>query len=85
MQYEDLVEQLFKYADVIEQNENVHAQSVPRKAAWLIRALDEENEMLKAKLFKLYPSPRDYMYRVLGFFYFQYIMLKKKFKKGNKK
>ena len=85
MQYEDLVEQLFKYADVIEQNENVHAQSTCRKAAWLIRALDEENEMLKAKLFKLYPSPQDYMYRILGFFYFQYIMLKKKFKKGAKK
>ena len=84
MQYEDLVEQLFKYADVIEQNENVHAQSTCRKAGWLIRALDEENEQLKAKLFKLYPSPQERLYRVLGFFYFQYIMLKKKLK-GTKK
>lgn len=79
--YEELTQDLHKLADAIETTESLQKYSTPRKAAYLIQALEADNEALRAQLFKLWPTPRERLYRVLGYFYFKYIKLKKRFKK----
>jgi hypothetical protein len=79
--YEELTQDLHKLADAIEQTESLQKYSVPRKAAYLITALEQDNEQLKAQLFKLFPTPRERVYMFLGYFYFKYITIKKKLKR----
>lgn len=79
--YEELTENLHKLADAIEQSESLQKHSVPRKAALLIHALERDNEALRAQLFKLWPTPTERLYRVLGYFYFKYVTLKKRLKR----
>ena len=79
--YEELTQDLHKLADAIEQSESLQKYSTPRKAAYLITALEQDNEQLRAQLLKLWPTPRERLYRVLGYFYFKYITLKKRFKR----
>ena len=76
----ELINKLHKLADTIEQNESIHCISTCRQAAYLINALQEENEQYKARLLILYPTPKEYALRLIGYIYFQYIMLKKRFK-----
>ena len=78
---QELIDKLNRLADVMEHNDNIHCDCTVRHAATTIRRLYEENEQYKARLLILYPSPRDYMYRIVGYFYLKYIMLKKRFKK----
>lgn len=78
--YEEITESLHKLADAIEQSEHLPCQSTPRKAAYLIHALEQDNEQLKAQLFKLYPTPKERIYRTLGTIYFAYLQLKKRLK-----
>ena len=80
--YEDITKDLHKLADAIESTENLPCFSNVRKAAYLITALEADNEQLRAQLFKLWPTPRERLYRFLGYFYFKYITLKKIVKKG---
>ena len=79
--YEELTQDLHKLADAIEATESLPCHSTVRKAAYLIHALERDNEALRAQLFKLWPTPRERLYRVLGYFYFKYITLKKRFKR----
>lgn len=79
--YEDITKDLHKLADAIESTEHIHKYSTPRKAAYLIEALEADNELLRAQLFKLWPTPRERLYRVLGYFYFKYITIKKRLKR----
>ena len=51
-QYDDIVEQLHKLADWIEKENHLQCHSVPRKAAYIINALDEENVGMKVQLMK---------------------------------
>ncbi len=77
MDYE-LIDKLHKLADVIEHNDNIHCDSTVRRAAYTIERLYKENEQYKARLLILYPTPKEYALRIIGYFYFKYIMLKKK-------
>ena len=79
--YEDITEDLHKLADAIETTESLQKYSTPRKAAYLITALEQDNEKLRAQMFKLFPTPKERLYMFLGYFYFKYITLKKRFKK----
>ena len=79
--YEDITQDLHKLADAIEATESLQKHSVPRKAAYLIQALEQDNLQLRAQLFKLWPTPTERLYRVLGYFYFKYITIKKKLKR----
>ena len=79
--YEDITESLHKLADAIETTESLQKHSVPRKAAYLITALEADNEALRAQLFKLWPTPTERLYRFAGYFYFKYITLKKRLKR----
>lgn len=76
--YNDLIEQLHELADWIEKRNGVHCHSVPRKAAYLIEAMQEDNIQLRKSLNKrdLYVS--DYINRVIGFFLLQWYLFRKK-------
>jgi len=76
----ELITKLHKLADTIESNESLHCISTCRQAAYTIERLYKENEQYKARLLILYPTPRVYALRILGYFYLQYIMLKKRIK-----
>ena len=79
--YNDLIKELHELADWIEKRNGVHCHSVPRKAAYLIEALQEDNIQLRKSRNKrdLYVS--DYINRVIGFFLLQWYLFKTKKKK----
>ena len=80
MDYE-LIDKLHKLADAIEQNESIHCMSTCRQAALTIERLYKENEQYKARLLILYPTPKEYALRIIGYIYLQYILLKKRLKR----
>lgn len=79
-QYDDIVNDLHELADWVEKKNGVHCHSVPRKAAYLIHALEEDNIRLRLQLNKrdLYLS--DYIGRVIGFIRLQIYLIRKKWK-----
>ena len=76
--YDDILNELHELADWIEERNGVHCHSVPRKAAYLIHALEEDNIRLRLQLNKrdLYLS--DYIGRVIGFVRLQGYLFNKK-------
>lgn len=79
-QYEDLISELHELADWVEKRNNVHCPSVPRKAAYLISALEENNIQLRKSLNKRDIYLSDYINRVIGFFLLQVYLFRKKWK-----
>lgn len=79
-QMDELITKLHKLADTIESNESIHCMSTCRQAAHTIQRLQEENDEYKARLLILYPTPKELALRALGYLYFQYTKLKKRFK-----
>lgn len=79
--YDDVVNELHELADWIEKRNNVHCHSVPRKAAYLIHALEEDNIQLRLKLNRrdLYLS--DYINRAIGLFRYGVYKLRKRLTK----
>lgn len=77
---QDLIDKLHKLADAIEANESIHCISTCRQAAYTIQKLQEENEQYKARLLIMYPTPKEYALRIIGYLYLQYILLKKRLK-----
>lgn len=80
--HDEIIKQLHDLADWIEKRNGVHCHSVPRKAAYLINALEEDNIRLRLQLNKrdLYLS--DYIGRVIGFIRLQWYLFNKKRKKN---
>jgi hypothetical protein len=78
--YEEITQDLHKLADAIEATESLQKYSTPRKAAYLITALEQDNLLLRAQLFKLFPTPQERVYMFLGYFYVKYLKLKKRLK-----
>jgi hypothetical protein len=76
--YDDIVNDLHELADWVEKRNGVQCQSLPRKAAYLIHALEEDNIQLRLKLNKrdLYLS--DYIGRVIGFIRLQWYLFNRK-------
>jgi hypothetical protein len=64
--HEELLQQLHQLADWVEKCNNVHCPSVPRKAAYTIEAIEEENHILRLSLNKKYLSLRDIYDRYVG-------------------
>lgn len=52
--HEDLVEKLDTFADWLEGANNVHCPSLPRRAAFTIKRLEEENYQMRLQLNKKY-------------------------------
>lgn len=76
--YNDLIEELHELADWVEKRNGVHCHSVPRKAAYLIEAMQEDNNQLRLKLNKMDLYPSDYINRVIGFIRLQIYLFRKK-------
>ena len=76
--HDELIEQLHKLADWIEKENNVHCHSVPRKAAYLIPALQEDNQRLWLLNNKRDVYLIDYINRVIGFIRLQWYLFRKK-------
>ena len=79
--YNDIIEQLHELADWTEKYNGVHCHSVPRKAAYLISALQEDNKRLWLLNNKMDVYPSDYVNRVIGFLRLQIYLARKKWKK----
>jgi hypothetical protein len=76
----ELVNSLHKLADWVEKDNHVQCHSVPRKAAYTIVALTEENNQLRLMLNKHDVFISDYINMIIGFVRLQIYKLKKKWK-----
>jgi hypothetical protein len=79
-QYIEIIEELHKLADWVEKANNVHCYSVPRKAAYLLAALEEENKIMKLKLNKRDRDLVDYYHLTVGYIRYAIYKIKKKWK-----
>ena len=77
----ELVNSLHKLADWVEKDNNVHCHSIPRKAAYTITRLTEENNQLRLSLNKHDYGFSDYINRIIGFIRLQIYLFRKKKKK----
>lgn len=62
----ELVDQLHGFADWLEKSNHVHTHSVPRRAAYTITRLEEENEQLRLQLNKRDLTLSDIVNRIVG-------------------
>ena len=79
--HEELIEQLHELADWVEKHNSVHCHSVPRKAAYTIAKLEEENYQKHLQLNKKYLILNDYYDRYMGAIRFWFYMMRKKWKR----
>ena len=76
----ELIESLHKLADWVEKDNNVHCHSIPRKAAYTIAKLAEENDM-----FRIYLNKKDFtIYERLQMAIGKVMVMWYKFKKRKK-
>jgi iron-sulfur cluster repair protein YtfE (RIC family) len=80
--HEELIEQLHELADWVEKHNSVHCHSVPRKAAYTIARLEEENYRMHLQLNKKYLSFRDRYDMFIGAIRLRIYLMRKKWKKG---
>ena len=76
--HDEIIKQLHELADWIEKNNHVQCMSVPRKAAYLISALQEDYDRLWLLNNKRDVYLIDYINRVIGFVRLQWYLFKKK-------
>ena len=79
--HDELIQQLHELADWVEKNNGVQCMSVPRRAAYLITALQADYDRLWLLNNKMDVYPIDYLNRVIGFARLQWYLFKKKWKK----
>lgn len=75
---DELIQQLHELADWVEKHNGVHCHSVPRKAAYLISAMQEDNQRLWLLNNKRDVYLIDYINRVIGFIRLQWYLFRKK-------
>lgn len=78
-QYQDVIDSMHKLADWLEKDNGVHCHSMPRKAAYLLNQLSEENEILKIKLGTNRKDLRDWFWYFQNMFLYGMYLLKKRF------
>ena len=79
--HDELIEQLHKLADWIEKENNVQCHSVPRKAAYIITALQDDNHRLWLLNNRMLMYPIDYFNAAVRFIRYQLYLLRKKLKR----
>ena len=79
--YNEIIDSLHKLADWVEKDNNVQCYSVPRKAAYLITALQEDNNILRITLMKGQFTLKERILMVIGSVYLVWYKFKKKRKK----
>ena len=78
--HDELIEQLHKLADWIEKENHLQCHSVPRKAAYIITVLQEDNHRLWLLNNRMLMYPIDYFNAAVGFIRYQLYLFKKKMK-----
>jgi hypothetical protein len=76
--YKEMQGQLNALADWIEKSNNVHADSLPRRAAYTIAKLEEENYQMRLRLNKRDMDLSDYINRGIGLIRLNWYLLKRK-------
>ena len=79
--YNEIIDSLHKLADWVEKDNNVQCYSVPRKAAYLITALQEDNNILRITLMKVQFTLKERVLMVIGSVYLVWYKFKQKRKK----
>lgn len=82
--YTSLQAQLNELADWIEKHQHMHSDSLPRKAAYTIRRLEEENYQYKLLLNKRDFTIKEYINKYIGHIRYQVYKLSRWFQKVNK-
>ncbi len=80
--YKELQHQLYALATWIEMENNVHADSVPRRAAYTIGKLEEENYQMRLQLNKRDVTITDIYNRVIGYIRLTIYLMRKQWTKG---
>ena len=65
----ELIDNLNKLADTIEQIDNIHAPCTASKAAHTIERLTKENEEYRALLLKMDENPKTVILKQIGLYY----------------
>lgn len=78
--YDDIVNDLHELAEWVEKKNGVQCYSLPRKAAYLIHALEEDNIQLRLRLNKRDLTFIDYYNRIVGMIRLYVYMFRKKWK-----
>jgi hypothetical protein len=81
---DELIRDMHSLADWVEKVNNVHCHSSPRKAAFTIARLQEENNLLRLQLNKVDRNLYDYINIAIGSIRLGIYILKKKMKKVRK-
>lgn len=80
--YEDIVGKLNSFADWVEGSNNVHCPSLPRRAAFTIRRLEEENHQMRLQLNKKDVTISEIINRYIGRIRLWAYFMRKKWTKG---
>jgi len=80
--YNDLIESLHKLADWIEKENHVQCHSIPRRAAYLITALQDDNNIMKVQLMKGHYTIKERVLMAIGSIMVMWYKFKKKRKKN---
>ena len=80
--YNEIIESLHKLADWVEKDNNVQCHSVPRKAAYLIAVLQEENNHMRVQLMKGHYTIKERVMMAIGSVYLVWYNFKKRRKKN---
>jgi hypothetical protein len=76
--HEELIQQLHELADWVEKHNSVHCHSIPRKAAYTIARLEEENYQKHLQLNKKYLSISDLYHMYMGSIRLWFYLIKKR-------
>lgn len=79
--YNEIIESLHKLADWVEKDNNVQCHSVPRKAAYLIAVLQEENNHMRVQLMKGHYTIKERIMMAIGSVYLVWYKFKKRKKR----
>ena len=79
--YNEIIESLHKLADWVEKDNNVQCHSVPRKAAYLIAVLQEENNHMRVQLMKGHYTIKERVMMAIGSVYLVWYKFKKRKKR----
>jgi len=79
--YNEIIDSLHKLADWIEKENHLQCQSVPRKAAYLITVLQEDNNIMRVQLMKGHYTIKERVLMAVGSVMVMWYKFKKKRKK----
>lgn len=75
---DEITEKLDAFADWLEGANNIHCSSLPRRAAFVIRRLEEENHQMRLRLNKRDVTLSEIVNRYIGYIRLRIYLFKKR-------